>query len=157
MEILLVCSGNILRSPLAEGYLRKVLDEIGVQDISLSSAGTLGIEGSPADAGAVKLALERGFDIQKHRSRGVTPRLLSRADLILVMEREHLEAIEEMDASTAARARMIREFETDEPRGDVEDLADPIGAGRKALVECFEILERCILNLAFRLKYRRGP
>jgi protein-tyrosine phosphatase len=156
MEILLVCSGNILRSPLAAGYLSKVLDEIGVRDVSVSSAGTLGIEGSPADAGAVTLALERGFDIQKHRSRGLSSRDLSRADLILVMERGHLERIEEMDASAVARSRLIREFETDDQPAHAEEVADPIGAGRQALVECFEVLERCILNLAFRLKYRHG-
>src|SRR5437867_6355873 len=121
MEILFVCSGNIVRSPLAEGYLRKVFAEIGVEDVSVSSAGTLGIEGSPADAGAVALALERGFDIRRHRSRGIDPRELSRADLIVVMERRHLEEIEEAGPSAATRVRMIREFETAEPRTRVED------------------------------------
>ena len=133
MEILFVCSGNIVRSPLAEGYLRKVFAEIGVEDVSVSSAGTLGIEGSPADAGAVALALERGFDIRRHRSRGIDPRELSRADLIVV---RGLLALEQ--GSTERAADLFRQAIA------VAQAATPAGkaefSGRTLAEACLEML-----------------
>src|SRR5882672_8016968 len=102
-----------MRSPFAEGCLRKVLADIGVRGIEVSSAGTLGIEGSLADASARTIALDRGFDLQAHRSRGLTARDLARADLIVVMEEAHRTRVAELDAAAAGRTRLVREYEKD--------------------------------------------
>src|SRR5262245_47425755 len=133
-----------MRSPFAERCLRKILDEIGVRNVEVSSAGTLGIAGSPADAAACTIALERGFDLQPHRSRGLTDRQLARADLIVVMEKAHKLRVEEIDAAAAGRTRLVREYERDGSIPSVPDLEDPIGARREDIVRCFEILETCV-------------
>jgi protein-tyrosine-phosphatase len=156
VEILFVCSGNIMRSPFAEGCLRKILDDIGVQGVEVTSAGTLGIDGSPADAAARTLALDRGFDLQTHRSRGLTARDLARADLVVVMEEAHKARVESLDATAAARTKLVREFEREGSARKVPDLDDPIGAPREEIVRCLEILDRCVQNLAFRLKHGRS-
>lgn len=157
MEILFVCSGNIMRSPFAEGCLRKVIADIGVHSVEIASAGTLGIEGRPADPAARTLALERGFDLQSHRSHGLTVRDLARADVIVVMEQAHKDHIEALDAAAAGRTRLVREYESDGAgHRQVADLDDPIGAPREAIVACMDVLERCVQNLAFRLKHGRS-
>ena len=155
MEILFVCSGNILRSPFAEGCLRKVLEDIGHANVMIASAGTLGIQGCLADPAARTLALERGFDIQTHRSRGITAQDLERADLIVVMEQAHKNRIEALDPAAAARTRLVREYERDGQGAKVPDLTDPIGKPREEIVVILDLLERCVQNLAFRLKHGR--
>jgi protein-tyrosine phosphatase len=155
MEILFVCSGNILRSPFAEGCMRKVLEDIGHVNVTIASAGTLGLRGFQADAAARTLALERGFDIQGHRSRGITAQDLARADLVVVMEQAHKDRIAALDAAAAGRTRLIREYEKEGPTPQVPDLPDPIGKPREEIVAILELLERCVQNLAFRLKHGR--
>src|SRR5437867_11321018 len=156
MEILFVCSGNIVRSPLAHGLMAKVLNDIGVKNIAVSSAGTLGIEGRPAHPEAVRLARKRGFDLRKHRSRGLSPRDLARADMILVMEDEHLRAVRELDPAAGARARLLTEFEAASRRKGAFGIIDPIDGPREGFEKCFEIIDRCVANLAFELKYHHG-
>lgn len=156
MEILFVCSGNILRSPFAEGSLRKVLEDIGVRNVEITSAGTLGIEGILADPAARTLALERGFDINTHRSHGLTAKDLARADVIVVMEQAHKDRISSMDAAAGARTRLVREYEKDDQGRKVPDLQDPIGRPREEIIAILDLLDRCVQNMAFRLKHGRG-
>jgi len=155
MEILFVCSGNILRSPFAEGSLRKVLGDIGHANVSIASAGTLGLNGYLADPAARTLALERGFDLQGHRSRGLTTEDLVRADLIVVMEQMHKDFVAALDVAAAARTRLVREYEKEGQGAKVPDLRDPIGKPRDEIVAILDLLERCVQNLAFRLKHGR--
>jgi protein-tyrosine-phosphatase len=155
VEILFVCSGNILRSPFAEGSLRKVLEDIGVRNVAVASAGTLGIGGSFADPAARTLALERGFDLNHHRSRALTVKDLARADVIVVMEQAHRDRIEAMDAVAWARTRLVREYEKEGQGRRVLDLEDPIGRPRTEIIAILDLLERCVQNMAFRLKHGR--
>jgi protein-tyrosine-phosphatase len=155
MEILFICSGNILRSPFAEGCMRKVLEDIGHVSVTIASAGTLGIEGSLADAAARTHALDRGFDLQGHRSKGIAARDLARADLIVVMEQAHKDRIASLDPAAASRTRLIRTFERENATGPVPDLKDPIGRPRDEIVATLSLIEQCVQNLAFRLKHGR--
>ena len=93
-SVLVVCTGNICRSPLAEGFLRGILNRrfAGAAPM-VSSAGTAGWEGSPAMAESVQAALEREIDISGHLARKLVPPMVERADLILCMAGEHREAI----------------------------------------------------------------
>ncbi len=88
--ILVVCTGNVCRSPLAEGILRRALqDRLGEEAPSVASAGVAGWEGSPATAESVEAARELGIDIAGHVARRLTPEMIARADLILAMAEEH--------------------------------------------------------------------
>ena len=87
---------------------------------------------------------------------GLTARNLARADLIVVMEKAHKARIEEMDAAAASRTRLVREFEKEAAGRKITDLDDPIGQPREAIVACLDVLERCVQNLAFRIKHGRS-
>ena len=80
--ILVLCTGNICRSPTAEYLLQKTLGE----EFEVKSAGLAALVDHAADEMAIKVALNNGLDISKHRAQQVTEELLRWADLVLVME-----------------------------------------------------------------------
>ena len=93
MNIVFVCTGNICRSPMAEGLFKKLLEERGREDITCSSAGLAAPEGSPASINAKIAAQELGVDISEHRSRLLTRAIARDADMIVCMTREHYDVL----------------------------------------------------------------
>jgi protein-tyrosine phosphatase len=110
-SILVVCTGNVCRSPMAEGLLRKALVEtLGDDAPVVSSAGTAGWEGSAAMPEAVAAAAERGVDIAAHRARRLRPGMAETTDLVLCMAREHRDAIVRSTPSAAGRTFTLKEL-----------------------------------------------
>ncbi len=142
LNILLVCSGNTCRSPMAMGLLRKLLAErLGCSEreliergIHVESAGTSAFGGSSAASGAIKALRARGIDISGHRSQPVNLEMINRADLILALTAAHREAMAAM--VPGARDRIIL-------LGDL-DIEDPIGAGDDVYDACAENIERAL-------------
>lgn len=87
-SVLLVCTGNICRSPYAEAVFKKHLDNIDVD-----SAGIAALADHDADATATSVALTRGIDLSGHRGKQITRALVGQSELILVMENEHLQRL----------------------------------------------------------------
>jgi len=122
-SVLLVCSGNTCRSPMAEAMLRNALTEAGVQGVTVESAGIGAWEGAPVSEGAYLVLLERGMDLSSHRARLLTPELVEQADLILTMGRIQLGKVRELGGG--ARAYLLGEYAgsgTEEA-----EIADPYG------------------------------
>ena len=93
MNIVFVCTGNICRSPMAEGLFKKLLEECGREDITCSSAGLAAPEGSPASINAKIAAQELGVDISEHRSRLLTRAIARDADMIVCMTQDHYDIL----------------------------------------------------------------
>ena len=109
--ILVVCTGNICRSPMAEGFLRDALfRRFGERAPAVSSAGTIGWTGSPASPESVIAAGERGSDIEAHQARELRPPMIEGADLILCMAAEHREAVGGEVPESAARTFTLKEL-----------------------------------------------
>jgi len=110
-SILAVCTGNICRSPIAEGLLRQALtSRFGAAAPSISSAGMWGVEGSSATPEAVAAAAERGADIGNHVARRVSAMPPIDDDLVLCMAREHRDALVDMDERLRDRVFTLKEF-----------------------------------------------
>ena len=90
-SILVVCTGNVCRSPIGERLLRQHLP-----DRYIASAGIFGLEGCPADDSAQDVAWRHGISLDGHVARRLTRNLMQGSDLILVMEPEHLRFIAAM-------------------------------------------------------------
>src|SRR3954451_958492 len=89
--ILFVCTGNICRSPMAEGLFRHAVRGRG--DYRVLSAGVGAVDGQPDSDHAVRALKELGIDIGKHRSRHLTGELVQQADYIFGMTHSHVDAV----------------------------------------------------------------
>lgn len=93
-HILVVCTANICRSPVAEVWLRMRLGEQKeTESWTASSAGTWAMDANPAAPYSVELMAERGLDLSQHESQIVNRALMAQADLVLCMEMGHVEAL----------------------------------------------------------------
>jgi len=119
-SVLLVCTANMCRSPMAEGILRRMAGDSGAWRIE--SAGTWGFNGNPASTNAQRVLSMRGIDISLHRSRQITAEIMQDFTLILTMTRGHKEALQVEFPSIADRVYLLSEM-----IDAVFDIDDPIG------------------------------
>lgn len=123
-RVVLVCTGNTCRSPLAEALLRKALAARGATGVEVSSAGTGAWEGAPASEGAYLVALEHGLDLSEHRARLLTSEVIAESDLILTMARHHRARVLELGAG--GPVHLLGEYAG--RSGAEAEVADPFGA-----------------------------
>jgi protein-tyrosine phosphatase len=98
VSVLMVCTANICRSPLAQGLLAQAVTDAGhAQQIAVESAGTqVGTQGQRPDPRSQTVAREVGVDISRYKARKVSARDIERYDYILAMDAEHLSALQDM-------------------------------------------------------------
>jgi protein-tyrosine phosphatase len=109
--ILVVCTGNVCRSPMAEGFLRAALEErLGEAAPAVTSAGTAGWDGSGAMDESIRAARERGVDIGTHLARRLEPRMVDDADLVVCMAADHREAVVRARPDAEAKTFTIKEL-----------------------------------------------
>ncbi len=122
-RVLLVCTGNICRSPLAEAIMHRVLHDRGINGVEVGSAGTGAWDGAPASEGAYLVGLERGLDLSGHRAQLLTRELVEQADLILTMARHHRARVDELGGE--GHVFVLGEYAGRE--GDEAEVSDPFG------------------------------
>lgn len=106
-NVLIVCLGNICRSPMGEGLLKHKLAQ-SYPHVKVSSAGITALVGKPADALAQQIMLEKnGIDISQHRAQQLTQELLLQMDLILVMDQAQQKEIEFKFPSICGRVHRL--------------------------------------------------
>ena len=110
-HVVVICTGNICRSPMAEGFLRSALERrFGAEAPTVDSAGTQGWEGSPAQGESIVAAREREVDIEGHVARRVTRAHIDRADLVLTMAGEHRDDVVRSVPASAGRTFTLKEL-----------------------------------------------
>ncbi len=147
-KILFVCTGNTCRSPMAEFLLRDFLEEEGIADISIQSAGISTMDGMEASQKAVTALQELGIDLQSHRSKRLDGGLLAEADLILTMTREHRDFILKNREVKEKNIYTLKEFVG---LKDNKDIVDPYGRTikdyRQTRDEISDSLQKLIVKL----------
>ncbi len=146
-SVLFVCTGNICRSPIAEGLFRRLIGNR--KDIEVLSAGVHAVRGQPPSLYAVQVCAEEGVNISDLRSQPLTAALVDRATHIFAMTGAHLETIQTLFPQGAEKSFLLREFE--EPGTTVwRDVPDPIGLGREVYEDCARIISNALPSvLAF--------
>jgi len=133
-NILVVCIGNICRSPMAEALLKDALKNKD-KKYNISSAGLGAMVDHKPDKIAFELMLENSLDISGYRSTQLTQDMIQKSDLILVMESVHKELIEQKQPSAKGKVFRLGEW------GSFE-IADPYRKERKVFEEALLLIEK---------------
>lgn len=138
--ILFVCTANICRSPMAAALMRKRLAGLRLnQEIEVVSGGVWAEEGYGASHNAVLTLAGRGIDLTDHLSQLVTPALLARADIVLVMEEAHRRSLFHLAPQHLARIFLLTEMS-----GQHQDVEDPYGGPLEGYARTADELEKLI-------------
>lgn len=125
MNILFVCTGNISRSFLAEALLKDEVSIMKIPDIEVSSAGTAGLTGRPADPEMIKYLKGKGIDAEEHTAKEIDEDHVRWADLILVMEDDHAEYITGRWPQVEDKIEKLGKYIS--PDQSEDDIIDPFG------------------------------
>ena len=120
-RILIVCRGNLCRSPMAEALMRH-----RASGLAVTSAGLAAIEGSDMDPAARRALAAHGLDAQAHVARQVTLAAIERADLVLAMEQRHIAALIALSPAVRSKAYLLSRW------SDKLDIDDPFGRSQDA-------------------------
>ena len=139
-SILIICTANQCRSPMAMALLRKRLEDLDLEgEWVVDSAGTWGFDGIPATDNAIQAMQERGLDLGQHLSRKVNEGLLSSYDLVLTMESFHKEALQVEFPEFAEKVYMLSEM-----IGEEWDIKDPVGQPLDDYLDTAELIDRTL-------------
>jgi protein-tyrosine phosphatase len=160
VRLLFVCLGNICRSPTAEGVMRALVEEEGLQDsIELDSAGTGAWHvGSPADARASATAGARGVTLEG-AARQVLVDDLEAFDLVLAMDSENLRALRSLAADEEQRGRihLLREFDPASAGSADLDVPDPYYGGEDGFEQVYDLVHAACAGLLEGIRAGRLP
>lgn len=140
-RILVVCTGNICRSPIAEGLLKARLG--GKQ---IWSAGTMALIGNGADPYSVEVSAEHGVDIASHRAQQLTLPMLQHADLVLTLDGSHNAWINGRYPQFRGKVHKLGKWRKD------EDVPDPYRQPREDFVSAYLLMEAQVGDWLSKLK-----
>ncbi|MBW2645178.1 MAG: low molecular weight protein arginine phosphatase [Deltaproteobacteria bacterium] len=150
MNILFVCTGNICRSPTAEGILRKLIAERQTEKIEAASAGLYALPGNSVSRLALQVAQEHGVDLSQHSAQLVSSQLIAWADFVLVMEPAHREGLIACYPEAKKKIFMIRHFA--DSGSSPRSIADPYGLQYESYRFCYLDLEDAVKGLLYYLR-----
>ncbi len=149
MKLLMVCLGNICRSPLAEGILRSKLND----DFFVDSAGTISMhEGQHADKRSIQVAKEHGVDISKVISRPFTKSDFETFDFIYCMDLKNLEDVLSMARSEEERQKVKLFLEEAGNYGEDIEVPDPYYGDKSDFEDVYQMLDKAADIVAAKLK-----
>jgi protein-tyrosine phosphatase len=155
VRVLFICSGNICRSPTAEGVLRKLIEEAGLAErIEVDSAGIGDWHvGDPADPRTVQAAARRGYDLTPLRARQLQRMDYEDFDLLVAMDRGHYEHLSQRrpDGGTG-RIHLLLDFAPEAAPAGGPDVPDPYYGGTADFEHALNLIERGAAGLLAALR-----
>ncbi len=147
-KVLMVCLGNICRSPLAEGLLQQKVDP---EKIQVASAGTAGYHvGNPPDERSIAVAAKYGLDISQQRSRKLIAKDLERFDYIYAMDRSNYRDILALAETNVQAAKVRLLLET--AATSESDVPDPYYGGEDGFEKVYSMVNEACARIAEQLQ-----
>lgn len=148
MKILMVCLGNICRSPLAEGVLASKLND----DFQIESAGTISMhEGKQPDKRSIKIAEKHGIDISSQRSRPITKTDLQKFDKIFCMDLEIYKDVISLTSNEEQKQKVSLFLEAAGQHGENIEVPDPYWGDMNDFENIFQMIDKASEKIAMRL------
>lgn len=146
-SLLFICTGNICRSPMAEGLARAYGQQRQIP-MKVASGSTLGLHDRPAHKNAIKVMAELDMDIREHTAQPVTDALVDDADYILVMEIQHAAKLRERFPNADSKIMLLGTF------GGMVEIADPLGGWKRRFRASRDEIRACVETFIDRLPQR---
>ncbi len=153
MNILMVCTGNICRSPTAEAVLRHHLQLAGLASrVKVDSAGTHDYHvGEPPDSRSIRTALQYGVDLRPLRARQVIAADFERFDLLLAMDGGHYRALQRLQPKQSkGEVRYYLDFAA--AAANRRDMPDPYYGGGEGFEQVFRLCEAATEGLLIHIR-----
>lgn len=151
MKILMVCLGNICRSPIAEGILDNKAKQLGL-DWQIDSAGTNGYHiGEAPHRFSQKICLQHGIDISRQRARRFTIKDFEEYDMIYALALDVYREIEKI-GSRQAQMNKVRLFLSELQEGITESVPDPWYGDESGYLPVFDIIEQTCTRIIERYR-----
>lgn len=139
-SILVLCEGNICRSPMAQALLAAALPHASVR-----SAGLGALVGMPADKTAILLMKDRGLDLSQHRAEQVSRATCLTADMVLVMDADQKQRVEDLYPQARGRVFKLGEYTK-------QDIPDPYRCGETAFREALARIDDSLTEWLKRIR-----
>ena len=152
--ILFICTGNICRSPMAEGLFKNLVDQ-NKADLIVKSAGVGAQNGQPPSENAIRAMQDLEIDISPQRSQMMTAELASEADMIIGMTHGHIEMVNLMFPHAAEKTFLLREFDDSLPLHERE-IPDPLGGSYEIYCQCRDQIREGIDSLLESIQKNNG-
>jgi protein-tyrosine phosphatase len=134
-RVLVVCVGNICRSPTAEWLLRHRLKRDGV---TIESAGLAALVGNPIDPMAESVLLEHGVSASAHSARQISPEMINAADIVLVMDKRHMSAVHAQVPHARGKTFLLGRWQNEAA------VPDPYGKPRAVFEQAFTMIDTAV-------------
>lgn len=145
MKVLFICTANVCRSPLAEGYLRLLLGKNSSVQIEVASAGVMAHAGSPAFDCAMEVARLKGFDLAPHKARQITPEMARDVDMMLCMETWQASRVLDMDQDLISKTVLLGNYHPSRQR--LFQIPDPRSFTVTHTLEVFQLIQESVQEL----------
>lgn len=136
-HVLMVCHGNICRSPVAQYMLQEMLKD-SHPHVAIDSSGVGALIGYPAAPEMRQLMTDRGIDLSLHTAKQINLDLVNWSDLILVMDGHQRIFIEKKFPSSRGKTQLLGRWL------DIEEVPDPYGKSLQDYVKSINLIERCL-------------
>ncbi len=145
MKVMFICTGNICRSAMAEGILKKIVKDKKV-DIQVYSCGIYAEDGEGATYNAIYAAEKYDVDISKHKATNIRNSKIEEMDIILCATKSHKETVIYMYPNLKDKIYTMKEYAKIDNNGQDTDIKDPWGYDIETYMNCIDEIQKCIQN-----------
>ena len=151
MKIMFICTGNICRSAIAEGMLKKLLEEKGIHNVEVYSCGTYAETGDSATYNAIEVAKLYGADISMHRATNIRDSRINDMDVILCACISHKQSVEYLYPYLKGKVYTIKEYANLDRGGRDKDIKDPWGCDMNIYQNCAKEIKDCLEKIIIKI------